>query len=152
MSPELQNWIGGIAVLFGTVLIQLGAQTMLLRLFVSRGSRGRIGRRGWLRPAWVLSMLTVFTLIVGHFAQVLLWVLLYLALGAFESFSDAAYFALASYTTVGAADLELTRAHRILGAFQAGVGILMFGWSGAILVALIGLTKTESQLDARRER
>ena len=63
---------------------------------------------------------------------------LYLALGEFQQFQDAAYFSLASYTTIGAADLELSRGHRILGALEAGIGMLLFGWSTALLVSLAG--------------
>ncbi len=45
---------------------------------------------------------------------------------------------LASLAGVSADTLELSRGHRVLGAVQSTVGILMFGWSTALLVALIG--------------
>jgi hypothetical protein len=79
-------------------------------------------------------------LIFGHLAQVVLWAVVYLVLGDLHGFADAMYFSLASFTTVGAAELELSKEHRLLGALEAGVGALMFGWSTALLVALVGRT------------
>jgi hypothetical protein len=140
MSTYLQNWAGGTIVIIGTVLLQLATQSVVTRIFARfSGERRANPRNPW--TIRVLSLLTVFTLLFGHVLQVLLWTLLFLSLGEFRNLADAAYFSLASYTTVGAADLELSRAHRMLGALEAGVGVLMFGWSTAILVTLVGQTE-----------
>jgi len=118
----------------------------LARTLVARSGTGLTGQLR-LQALWISSLLVVFTLIFGHLAQVFLWTLLYLALEAFDAFADAAYFSLASFTTIGAADLELPRTHRTLGTLEAGVGVLMFGWSTALLVALLG--RIEGQCEGR---
>ena len=47
------------------------------------------------------------------------------------------YFSIANYTTVGAADLLLSRTWRVLGAVESGIGILMCGLSIAFIFAVI---------------
>ena len=136
MDPILANWAAGSLAIIGTVLLQFGAQMLLLRIGSLRG--GRMLDIGLHNPRLVLPILmVVFLLIVGHLLQVMIWAIAYTTLGELDGFSDAAYFSLASYTTVGANELELSKAHRVLGALEAGIGVLMFGWSTAILVAML---------------
>jgi hypothetical protein len=56
------------------------------------------------------------------------------ASGEFGSFNNARYFSLASFTTLGATELTLPPAHRMVGAFESAAGMMMFGWSTALLV------------------
>jgi hypothetical protein len=42
-----------------------------------------------------------------------------------------------SYTTVGYEDVLLSNRWRMFGPIEAGVGVLMFGWSTAIMVAIL---------------
>jgi hypothetical protein len=148
MNSILENWLGAIAVIVGTVLVQVNVQAVLLRILAAHApapaasGAAPAGRRT-LRSLRILSLLTVFVLISGHLAQVVLWTLLYLSLGEFRHIQDAAYFSLASFTTIGAADLELSRSHRVLGALEAGIGMLLFGWSTALLVSLTGRVRTQ---------
>ncbi len=48
-----------------------------------------------------------------------------------------------SSTTVGYGDVVLPRDWRILGASEAAAGILLFGWSIALLIVLIQRTMKE---------
>jgi hypothetical protein len=63
-------------------------------------------------------------------------------LGEFGSFNNALYFSLASFTTLGATELTLPPAHRMVGAFESAAGMIMmmFGWSTALLVAVVQRT------------
>jgi hypothetical protein len=142
----LTRWVCGIALITCTVLLQLAAQTLLARGIAARGPR-RNDRRG-LEAPFLPSLLTVIVLIFGHLAQVALWAVMYLVLGDLHGFPDAMYFSLASFTTVGAAELELSKEHRMLGALEAGVGALMFGWSTALLVALVGRAADDAAASA----
>ncbi|HYZ33027.1 MAG TPA: ion channel [Crenalkalicoccus sp.] len=148
----LQNWAGSFAVIFGTVLVQFGVQTLLLHLFDIRLRRRPAPPGHHLRSHRLLgtfSLLVVFVLIAGHLVQVGLWTLLYRSLGEFRSLADAIYFSLANFTTIGAAELELSRRHRVLGALEGGVGMLMFGWSTALLVALVVGGRREEEAERR---
>jgi hypothetical protein len=148
MIAVLENWTGGIVVVTGTLLLQVATQMLLLRVLARHLATGHPFVRPLLR-SFVVTTLATFSLIFGHLAQVLLWALFYLALEQFDGFADAAYFSLASYTTIGPADLELSRNHRVLGALEAGLGVLMFGWSTATLVALMDRTRGPGRQDIR---
>jgi hypothetical protein len=58
----------------------------------------------------------------------------------FVDFNSALYFSLASFTTLGATDLALPPEHRMIGALEAAAGMLMFGWSTALLVGVVQRT------------
>jgi hypothetical protein len=84
------------------------------------------------------SVSAVMILLIGHVLQVTLWAAIYFYdWGAFKSFDTAMYFSLASFTTLGAADLSLPPQHRMIGAFESAAGMMMFGWSTALLVAVV---------------
>jgi hypothetical protein len=86
------------------------------------------------------SVTAVVILMVGHMLQVALWALVYhYAWGEFADFKSALYFSLASFTTMGANDLALPE-HRMIGALEAAAGMLMFGWSTALLVGVVQRT------------
>ena len=75
-----------------------------------------------------------------HVLEVLVWAGAYVALGAIGSLEEAIYFSIVSFTTVGYGDVVLPRDWRILGASEAAAGILIFGWSVALLIVLIERT------------
>jgi len=84
------------------------------------------------------SVTAVMILLIGHVLQVTLWATLYYyGWDAFKSFGTAMYFSLASFTTLGASELTLPTQHRMTGAFESAAGTMMFGWSTALLVAVV---------------
>jgi hypothetical protein len=87
------------------------------------------------------SVVAVLVLMAGHMLQVTLWALLYhFDWGEFKTFGSALYFSLASFTTVGASELALSPGHRMVGALESAAGMLMFGWSTALLVRVVQRT------------
>jgi len=76
-------------------------------------------------------------LLLLHVIEAGLWALFYLLSGDLPTFETAIYFSVTSYTTVGYGDVVLPQPWRILGPIESGVGILMFGWSTAIIVAAV---------------
>ena len=84
------------------------------------------------------SVSAVMILLVGHVLQVTMWAALYYYdWGVFKSFDEAIYFSLASFTTLGASELALPHSHRMIGAFESAAGMMMFGWSTALLVSVV---------------
>src|SRR5262245_41993067 len=116
----------GLTVL--TVLIH-AAGTLFLWRRVNQGSV-RFG-------AELLVARLVGGLLLLHLGEAVIWALFYLLLGLLPDLEAAAYFSLTSYTTVGYGDLVLKEPWRLLGPFEAAVGILMLGWSTGLLVALL---------------
>ena len=62
-----------------------------------------------------------------------LWALGYWLLGALPNFSEAFYFSLVTFTTLGYGDVTLSEEWRMLGALEAANGIVMFGWTTALI-------------------
>jgi hypothetical protein len=71
------------------------------------------------------------------YAEAALWAGFYVVVGALPTFSDAIYFSLVTFTTLGYGDITLPQEWRVLSAFQAANGIIMFGWTTAIIVAAV---------------
>jgi hypothetical protein len=65
------------------------------------------------------------------------WAAAYAAAGVFADFETAMYFSLKSYTTVGYGDVLPAHSWRLLGPIEAAIGVLMLGWSTAIIVAAV---------------
>jgi hypothetical protein len=82
-------------------------------------------------------------LLLLHLAEAIVWALFFLLIGGLPDLESAAYFSLASYTTVGYGDLVLPEPWRLLGPIEAAVGVLMLGWSTGILVTIIGVAYRE---------
>ena len=49
----------------------------------------------------------------------------------------AFYFSLVSFTTLGFGDITLDENFRLLASIEAANGIIIFGWSTAIVVAVV---------------
>jgi len=84
--------------------------------------------------ALVVGFLFVFML---HIAEVALWAGAYRLLGAFDTFEEALYFSVSSFTTVGYGDVVLPRRWRLLGASEALVGMFLLGWSVGLVLLLL---------------
>jgi len=85
--------------------------------------------------ACVLALL-VFGMSIAAWAEAALWACAYWWLGALQSFGEALYFSLVTFTTLGYGDVTLPPRWRMLGAVEAANGTIMFGWTTALIVAL----------------
>jgi len=83
---------------------------------------------------------TAATLMVAHTLEVLVWALAYRLVGAAPADSDLLYFAFVNYTTLGYGDITPVQAWRLTGPMTAMNGILMFGWSTAVLFEVLRKT------------
>ncbi|WP_193171470.1 potassium channel family protein [Nisaea nitritireducens] len=82
--------------------------------------------------------LTAFALLfLGHIVQIWLWAGLYIVLGEFTDLETALYFSTVTISTLGYGDIVLSQDWRLLGAIEAASGILLFGWTTAMLVAVL---------------
>lgn len=87
--------------------------------------------------AWGLTIRLVVVLLVLHSLEAAVWSRFYIALHCFSDRQTAYYFSLVTYTTLGYGDVLLPHPWKILGGWEAMVGVLMFGWSTASLVSFI---------------
>ena len=98
----------------------------------------RTGLRGWLRKTriyWVVT--TILVMFVLALLEALTWASVYLVLGALKGMEQALYFSLVTFTTLGYGEIVLDERWRLLASFEAANGIIMFGWSTAIVIAVV---------------
>jgi hypothetical protein len=81
---------------------------------------------------------TFALLIISHTIQVWIWAFVLIWLGALPALFEAIYFSLVTYTTLGYGDVILSDEYKVFGAMASVTGLLNFGVSTAILVAILG--------------
>ncbi|MDA9492998.1 potassium channel family protein [Bradyrhizobium sp. CCBAU 11361] len=100
-----------------------------------------LGHAAWPRLHLMAVMVaTASALMVAHTMEVLVWALAYAMVGAAPAGSDLIYFAFVNYTTLGYGDITPIQAWRLTGPMTAMNGILMFGWSTAVLFEVLRKT------------
>ena len=81
----------------------------------------------------LVMMATVSILMAAHLIEIVIWAVTYALVGAVPEQVDAFYFAFVNYTTLGYGDILPIPRWRILGPMAAMNGILLFGWSTAVI-------------------
>jgi hypothetical protein len=112
----------------GVVVIANGIEQM----------RGRLLRRRLAlldsNPVSIVLIVAVAILLgMLHAIESIIWAIVYVKLGALPSPADAALYSVDSMTTRGASGLQLDERWRMMGATEAGDGMLLFGISTAFL-------------------
>ena len=82
---------------------------------------------------------TVTVLMIAHLAEVLVWSLIYVIISAAPAGTDLIYFAFVNYTTLGYGVTPVERWH-LLGPMTAMNGVLLFGWSTAVIFEVLRMT------------
>ena len=140
----LQVVIGSTIMLMTAVIHAIGQAVGLRWLIMARAQRLAMA------TIWTRS-LTVGALVLIMFLATLIeagvWATVYLVLGAVSEFEAALYFSTVTYTTLGYGDVVLDEAWRLLSSFEAANGVIMFGWTTALIVVAIShISKTLKKL------
>lgn len=124
----------GLTVSLGAMLVHLAGTLSLLKLETPFAHM--FHRRVYVRLT--IALITAYVvLLAAHMLEVALWGGLYGYLGLVSQQDDAFYSAFVNYTTLGYGDSLQTTKTRLLGPFASANGILMFGWSTAVLVLVV---------------
>jgi Ion channel len=95
--------------------------------------------------AVMISAVTV--LMIAHFAEVLVWSLIYVIFGVAPEGADIVYFAFVNYTTLGYGDVTPVERWHLLGPMTAMNGVLLFGWSTAVVFEVLRMTLLAGESD-----
>ncbi|MGI9404640.1 MAG: ion channel [Hyphomicrobium sp.] len=93
-------------------------------------------KRSDIQSTLLLSYLVLW-LFVATVLEVWAWAMLYRLIGAVSSAEEALYFSTTTFTTLGFGDLTLDEQWRLLSSFEGANGLLMFGWSTALIFAAV---------------
>jgi hypothetical protein len=119
---------------------------IMIHALVTAGAVGIVrsaGLRHTERPRLHLMLVMVGTavaLMVAHTLEVFVWAVADVIVGVAPAGSDLLYFAFVNYTTLGYGDITPVQAWRLIGPMTAMNGILMFGWSTALLFEVLRKT------------
>jgi hypothetical protein len=102
-------------------------------------ARAVVGRKSAFPQLHLMGVMvaTVLLLMLAHTVEIVVWSLSYAIVGAAPAGSDLLYFAFVNYTTLGYGDVTPVKAWQLLGPMAAMNGILMFGWSTAVLFEVL---------------
>jgi hypothetical protein len=131
--------------------LAIGSVLMLITTAIHATCTGAVLRvlRRMKASAWVglsaVRGVTVISVVVlmMFFASLIeagVWAAAYMAMGAIPDLETALYFSTVTFTTLGYGDVTLEPGWRLLSAFQAANGTIMFGWTTAIVVAVLRRT------------
>ncbi len=128
-----------VGIVVSVINIMIHALVTLGAVGIARCAGGRHGE--WPRLHLMVVMVgTATVLIVAHTLEVFVWALAYSLVGAAPADSDLLYFAFVNYTTLGYGDVTPVQAWRLTGPMTAMNGVLMFGWSTAVLFEVLRKT------------
>jgi hypothetical protein len=132
--------IGAVLVVI-TVIIHAAGTTSWLRVL----GRRYADEEGLVRAGKTLHVLigTVIVLLMLHTVEIIVWAYAYLLMlpaGELASFEEAVYFSFVTFTTLGYGDITLTEGWRILSGIEALNGIMLVGWTTAMLFAVVQRT------------
>jgi len=135
--------IGAILILL-TTAVHAGGMSLALRSIrkdeTIAGSRSHLGRVLKVGRAVLIMYLVAIV-------EVLLWGAAYIVLGIVEGIEKAIYFSAVTFTTQGYGDVVLDGSRRLLSAIEAVNGIIMFGWSTAIVIAVVQSVYSRQEAD-----
>jgi len=130
-------FIGTLIIAFNLLIQGLGSVYWLRKIAASVKTENAISNNKILKVL-LLSFL-LFTLI--HTFHSLVWAFSYYMIpetaSQFSSFSESVYFSMVTFTTLGYGDISLSSNWRLLSGLEAINGIMLIGWSTAMLFSLI---------------
>ena len=140
----LRQFLVSIAVSVCNIAIH--ATVMAAVLWVVRIADESATSRQSLRLVAVM-IATVSVLMAAHIAEVVVWSLAYMIVGAAPPGTDFIYFAFVNYTTLGYGDVTPIERWHLLGPMTAMNGVLLFGWSTAVIFAVLRSTMMTNQTE-----
>lgn len=123
-----------IAAFMMVVTTAIHACGMMIALHEVKSNRAASSTR--LKRITTVSQIVILMFLVS-LLEVLVWAITYLALNAIEGLEKALYFSTVTFTTLGYGEIVLDEKWRLLASFEAANGIIMFGWSTAIVIAVV---------------
>jgi Ion channel len=136
MLHLISNLALAAAMVVVTVVIHFLGLVVLIRLLERHGRRvdhwHRVARQSFYLVVAVLGIVFLHTIEIWTYA------LLYMGLGVLDGLEPALYFSTVSFTSLGYGDIVLGPDWRILGAIEGANGLILFGWSTAFLISMMG--------------
>ena len=142
--------IGSILVCVTIAIHAFGSMTWIQFLMKRYAERDGDWRT---RDTLPILVSTGLVLMMLHVVEITVWALTYRALPAItelETMEKALYFSMVTFTTLGYGDITLGPEWRVLSGIEAMNGIVLFGWTTALLFSVLQRTWVLSHRPASR--
>jgi hypothetical protein len=143
-SRMLRQFLVGAAVSVCTIAIHAMVMAAVIRVAHITG-KSAMSRQSLRLIAVMIA--TVSVLMAAHLAEVLVWSFAYTIVGVAPAGTDLVYFAFVNYTTLGYGDVTPLERWHLLGPMTAMNGVLLFGWSTAVIFAVLQRTVITSRTE-----
>ena len=130
----MRQLLVGAAVSICNIAIHALVMTSVVKVAQALTSK-RNRRDALLLPSVMIGVVSV--LMAAHVCEVAMWALAYLIVDAVPKGTGLLYFAFVNYTTLGYGDVVPLPDWRLLGPLTAMNGVLMFGWSTAVMFEVL---------------
>jgi hypothetical protein len=134
----LEQLLVGGAVSACNIAIHALVMALVVRAAQATADKKRIEQSS-LRVAGIM-IVTVLILMAAHSSEVMVWALGYRIVDAIPAGAGLVYFAFVNYTTLGYGDIVPLPAWQLLGPITAMNGVLLFGWSTAVIFEVLRKT------------
>jgi Ion channel len=148
-SRMLRQFLVGAAVSVCTIAIHAMVMAAVIRVAHIAGE-GATSRQSLRLIAVMIA--TVSVLMAAHLAEVLVWSFAYTIVGVAPPGTDLVYFAFVNYTTLGYGDVTPIERWQLLGPMTAMNGVLLFGWSTAVIFAVLRAVMTSRTEEGLRQK
>lgn len=132
----LQNLALASAMVATTVSIHFFGLLALLHLLRRRGARFKA--HASIAGQGALILFVVFGIFAIHTVEIWLYAAVFEALGEFTSFETALYFSTVTFASLGYGDVHMSERWRLFGSIEAANGMILFAWSTAFLLSVMG--------------
>ncbi|MGO9328093.1 MAG: potassium channel family protein [Steroidobacteraceae bacterium] len=122
----------------GTSLVNITIHALVMTIVVRVAQTAR-GKKISHPSLFLITVMipTVSVLMVTHAVEVVVWSLAYSMVDAAPADANLVYFAFVNYTTLGYGDVVPVERWQLLGPITAMNGVLMFGWSTAVIFEVL---------------
>ena len=127
-------------ILLGCLLIVI---TILIHSTVTKYTINMVNKRTdpkkkhykYAKEYWIAVI--VLLMFSAAITEAAIWAMSYVLIGALPVFEHALYFSIVTFTTLGYGDITLNENWRLLASMEAAIGIIIFGWTTAIVMAVV---------------
>jgi hypothetical protein len=135
-----------LAVGGGVSVANIAIHALVMTIVVQVAQRASLRTRTHPSLYLIAVMIpTVSILMATHTLEVMVWSLAYLVVDAAPAGADRVYFAFVNYATLGYGDIVPLPRWRLLGPITAMNGVLLFGWSTAVIFAVLERTMARNR-------
>jgi hypothetical protein len=133
----LRQLLFGGAISLGNIAIH----SLAMVVVISAARTAAVKRQEILKTRLIAVMIAVVSvLLLAHLGEIAVWSFAYALLNVAANETDQLYFAFVNFTTLGYGDVVPLPRWRLLGPMTAMNGVLLFGWSTAVMFEVLRIT------------